>query len=346
MSKDMIVERIGFRDAVARQPESLEITRKAVAETLKSLDIGGFAGMTVGFAGIGASYQAALAGAAFLRANGVRSFAYCSTDLYESSDAGADAFVALSASGQSVEIADVMTVRASRPRIAICRGSDNPLAEITGRVIATHSGNDNGASSTGYTSMLLAIGLLGDRILGRDTADWAGLPGMITDMLASVAGPAKSAAELLANRAAIDLVGAGAAFATAGEAAILIREAVRVPAVGWDTLNYLHGPMEAMDGRTGLIAFGEGREVQIAQDIAGFGCPSVLITSRADVAPADRLLAIKVPGLGNEIADAILQIIASQVIVAEMQDAAGLTDTRFRYPQSGTKLKAWSAATL
>ena len=163
---------------------------------------------------------------------------------------------------------------------------------------------------------------------------------------ASVAGPARQAAELLADRVAIDLVGAGAAFATAGEAAILIREAVRVPAAGWDTLNYLHGPMEAMDGRTGLVVFGDGREVRIATDVAGFGCPCVLITSRDDVATTDRLLAIKVPALGNPIADAIVQIIASQVVVAEMQDAAGLTDTRFRYPQSGTKLKAWSETTL
>jgi fructoselysine-6-P-deglycase FrlB-like protein len=345
MSKDIIVERIGFRSAVARQPESLEVTRRAVSETLKNLDVSGFAGKTVGFAGIGASYQAALAGAAFLRAEGARSFAYCSTDLYEATDAGADAFVALSASGQSVEIAEVMKARAGLARIAICRGDDNPLAEITGRVIATLSGNDNGASSTGYTSMLLAIGLLGDCILGRATADWARLPGVIAEMLAAIAAPAKAAADLLANRTAIDLVGAGAAFATAGEAAILIREAVRVPAVGWDTLNYLHGPMEAMDARTGLIAFGDGREVQIARDVAGFGCPSVLITS-GEVSATDRLLAIKVPTFGNAIADAIVQIIASQSIVAEMQDAAGLTDTRFRYPQSGTKLKTWSATTL
>lgn len=346
MSKDPVVERIGFRNAVARQPESLETARLAATDALKTIDVSGFRGKTVGFAGIGASYQAALAGAALLRARGTRSFAYCSTDLYDAADAGADAFVALSASGQSVEIADVMQVRSGLPRIAICRGIDNPLAEITGAVIGYNSGADNGASSTGYTGMLLAIGLLGDRILGKTTADWAGLPQVIAALLASVAQPAKRAADLLAGRVSIDVVGAGAGFATAGEAAILIREAVRIPAVGWDTLNYLHGPMEAQDGNTGLIVLGNGREVQIAQDMAGFGCPSVLITNRDDVAGGDKLAVIKVPSIDNEIADAIIQIIASQLVVAEMQDDASLTDTRFRYPQSGTKLKAWSATTL
>ena len=346
MSTETIVERIGFRAAIARQPESLEVTRAVVEKRFASLDLDDFDKNTVGFAGIGASYQAALIGAAFLRAQGRRSFAYCSTELYMSKDAGADAFVALSASGQSIEIVDVMAARANLPRIAICRGADNPLARTTGRVIATHSGNDNGASSTGYTSMVLAIGLLCDRLLSRPSADWAQLPQTIASVLTDIAKPAKQAAERLAKRSAIDLVGAGAAQATAGEAAILLREAVRLPAVDWDTLNYLHGPMEAMDSRTGLIAFGEDREVQIAQDVAGFGCPTVLVTSRDDIAASDALTVITVPKTGNDVMDAIVHIVAAQMIVAEMQDAAGLTDTRFRYPQSGTKLKAWSEATL
>jgi hypothetical protein len=124
--------------------------------------------------------------------------------------------------------------------------------------------------------------------------------------------------------------------------AILIREAVRIPAVGRDKLNYLHGPMETPDGRTGLIAFGDDREVDIVRDVAGFGCPSVLVTKRDDIAAGDNLVVIPVPSLDNEIADAIVQIIAAQMVVADMQDDAGLTDTHFRYPQSGTKLKAWS----
>ena len=191
--------------------------------------------------------------------------------------------------------------------------------------------------------MLLAIGLLGDRIFGgTPTAHWAELPVEIARLFASAPPFARRAADLLAGRVSIDLVGAGAALATAGEAAILIREAVRIPAVGWDTLNYLHGPMAAQNGRTGLIALGNGREVDIVRDVAGFGCPSVLVTNRDDIAAGDNLAVIRVPSLDNEIADAIVQIIAAQMVVADMQDDAGLTDIRFRYPQSGTKLKAWS----
>ena len=343
MSMKMAMPRIGYRDAVARQPESLEEVLRSVTKALDALDLGGFRGKAIGFAGIGASYQAALAAAVFLRGRGTRASAYCSTDLYDAVDSAAEAFVALSASGQSREIAEVMQLRPKLPRIAICRGSDNPLAKVTDAVIATSSGADNGASSTGYTGMLLAIGLLADRILGgAPSADWARLPGAVAETLSATAGLAKQAAALLAGRSSNDLVGAGAGFATAGEAAMLIREAVRVPAAGWDTLNYLHGPMESQDAKTGLIAFGTGREVQIARDVAAFGCPSVLITSRTDVSPGDKLTVIAVPGFGNAIADAILEIAAAQLIVAEMQDAAGLTNITFRYRQTDTKLKPWS----
>ncbi|ESY78282.1 sugar isomerase [Mesorhizobium sp. LNHC220B00] len=337
-----MMKRIGYRPAVARQTESLEIGRRSVAEALESLDLAAFVGKTMGLAGIGASYQAALAGALYLRASGIRAFAYTPTDLYGRTDAAADAFIALSASGQSREISDVMREASGSPRLAICRGTDNPLADLTGAVLATDSGADNGASSTGYTGTLLALGMLIDRLAGK-SFDWATLPPAVAAVLSAAQQPAGGAAWLLQGRTAIDIVGAGIGFANAGEAAMLIREAVRVPASGWDTLNYLHGPMESQDAATGLIAIGDGREVKIAQDVAGFGCPSVLVTRRMDVVSADRLVVISIPALGNTIADAILEIVAIQLVVGEMQDAAGLTDIVFRYRQTDTKLKPWSA---
>jgi glucosamine--fructose-6-phosphate aminotransferase (isomerizing) len=343
MERTIRLERIGYKNAVARQPESLAEGLEVVRAALASVDLERFRKKTIGFAGIGASYQAAMVGAAYLRDLGIPSFAYCPTDLYTALDSAAEAFVALSASGQSKEISEVMALRPSLPRLAICRGAENPLAELTGAVIPTGSGSDNGASSTGYTGMLLAIGLLCDAIAGKNSIErWDKLPSAIVETLGSAAKEASDAATLLKSCSSIDLVGAGAAFATAGEGAMLIREAVRVPAAGWDTLNYLHGPMESQDSRTGVIAFGDGREVKIAEDMAGFGCPSVLITSRSDIAPRDGLVVITVPRLGNMVADAIIDIVGLQMIVGDMQDAAGLTNITFRYRQTDTKLKPWS----
>jgi fructoselysine-6-P-deglycase FrlB-like protein len=337
------MERIGYRNAVARQPESLSEGLLTIKTALAQLDLSSFKGKTVGFAGIGASYQAAMVGAVHLRRRGMASFPYCPTDLYDAVDSAAEAFVALSASGQSREISDVMTLRPDLPQVAICRGSENPLATLTGAVIASGSGPDNGASSTGYTGMLLAIGLLCDQLVGGPASlAWSNLPDAVSELLRSAKETAEPAAELLGKCTSIDLVGAGAGFATAGEGAMLIREAVRIPAAGWDTLNYLHGPMESQGAQAGVIVFGDGREVKIATDMAEYGCPSVLITSRHDVPSGANLRVVRVPSLNHDIGDAILQIVALQMIVGDMQDAAGLTNITFRYRQTDTKLKPWS----
>ena len=109
------MQRIGYRDAVARQPDCLSTGIKAVRETLKAFDPIPFASRSIGFAGIGASFQAAMIGATYARSLGLRSYAYCPTDLYDERADGAEAFVALSASGQSQEIADVMACDNSFP---------------------------------------------------------------------------------------------------------------------------------------------------------------------------------------------------------------------------------------
>ena len=60
------------------------------------------------------------------------------------------------------------------------------------------------------------------------------------------------------------------------------------------------------------------------------------------LAAASNFVVVKVPAQRNSIADAILQIVVAQLIVGGMQDAAGLTNTTFRYRQTDTKLKPWS----
>jgi glucosamine--fructose-6-phosphate aminotransferase (isomerizing) len=49
-----------------------------------------------------------------------------------------------------------------------------------------------------------------------------------------------------------------------------------------------------------------------------------------------------VPSLNNPVANAIIDIVALQMIAGDMQDTAGLTDITFRYRQTDTKLKPWS----
>jgi glucosamine--fructose-6-phosphate aminotransferase (isomerizing) len=206
-------------------------------------------------------------------------------------------------------------------------------------MIATASGVDSGPNTTSYLGSLLSAALLTDKVGRTSDARWTALPRALQALLDSVQPAADRAARLLAGRSAIDCVGAGCALGTAGYAALLIREAARVPAQDWDTLNFLHGPMEPNDKGTGVILIGDGREVKLAQDLPGFGIPTVLITGREDIADAANRVVIRVPPFSPGIGDAILQAVAAQLLVATLSEEAGLPVCEFRYRQTDTKLK-------
>ncbi len=333
------MERIGYRAAVARQPESLATCLSTLSELANDPRLASFRQGPLALVGIGASYQVALAGAQYLRQAGISAHALYPAELDTSAGDFYRGIMLMSASGESAEILDAATLSAGLPRLALCRAADNPLAQQADIMIATESGADNGASSTGYTGMLLAIALLAHALSGTGiSSELTTLPRTIAGLLHDNVEPSIQAARRLADCSAIDLVGGGLELATAGEGAILIREAVRLPAFAWEVRNYLHGPMESQDNRTGLIALGDGDEPRIAAEAAAFGCASILLTSQPPVPSGATHM--QLPAVANPIARAVATIVAIQMIVAEMQDAASLTDTRFRYPQSDTKRRA------
>jgi len=327
-----------YRASIMRQPEALETSRTAVITALKGIDLRPLTIGSVAVTGIGASLHAAIAAAAHLRTCGRRAYALCATDLLDAAIDASDVLVALSASGRSRETVEAVRLRPNVPSYSISKETDNPLAAVVQSVVPIQSGDDGNPSTTSYTATLQAIGLLADRLARvASPTEWGTLPTLVQRTLAAVAGTAQRAADSLAGKVAIDFVGAGAALGTAGEASLLVREAVRIPTASHDTLHFLHGPMEPLDVRTGLVVFGDGRECKLARDVAGFGCPSLLITHRTDIDAERNLTVITVPATGNGLADAILHILPVQLMVADLADAAGLTGVGFRYRQTDTK---------
>jgi glucosamine--fructose-6-phosphate aminotransferase (isomerizing) len=193
-------------------------------------------------------------------------------------------------------------------------------------------------SSTGYTGTLAACGVLVDRLCGEVTMDWETLPLALADVLNGAAPKMPRLREQFRDRRAIDCVGANSALGTAEEVSLLLREAVRLPTGVADTRHFLHGPMEAMDARTGVVLFGDGREIRLAQQVEEIGCPAVLVTASDGADDKGLLTVIRVPAKSNRIARGILDILPAQLLAAELSDAAGLTDVKFRYPQTDTKL--------
>jgi glucosamine--fructose-6-phosphate aminotransferase (isomerizing) len=330
-------DRVSYRSAILLQPQALATSREATAAELDSVDLAPLHKGSIALVGIGASLYAAVAGAAQLRSQARRAYAFAGTELYDASIDAADAYIAVSASGRSVEPARALALRPDAATYGIAQAKDTPLAKSVRTMIGTGSGVDSGPNTTSYVGSLQALGLIADRVGTSSGFDWARVPDAVEAVLASTTASVARAAELLAGRISLDIVGANVASGTAGYVALLIREAVRVSAQNWDTLNFLHGPMEPNDARTGVILFGDGREVQLAEDLAGFGIPAVLVTSET-VAEQSKLVVIQTPRLGHALAEAIVQAVPAQLLIGNLAEAAGLPECIFRYRQTDTKL--------
>lgn len=334
---------MSYRSTIARQPEALADTHATVRSQLDAADLSGLLQSVVGVTGIGASFAAAVVGAAELQAKGRRGVAIRACDLAAGHDL-ADTLVGLSAGGRSIETVMAFEKLPSARRIGISKDGSGPLAGVSDFHLTIQQGQDATPSSVGYTATLLGMGMLFERLLGASGDSFADLPAVVSDVLTRAAGKMDRIGSLFASRRAIDCVGAGAALGTADGASLLIREAARLPASAYDTRHYLHGPLEAMDATTGVLIIGDGREVELARQVERIGCPVVLVTTDASVQDGELLTVIQVPRCDNLIAQGIVDILAPQLIAAQLSDAAGLTDVKFRYRMQDTKVKAEAAA--
>jgi glutamine---fructose-6-phosphate transaminase (isomerizing) len=328
---------MSYRAMIAAQPESVARCLDRAQSEVARLDIGPFASGLIAVTGIGASYAAATVVAGELTRRGRRAVVIRAVDPARSGSI-ADSIIALSQGGESIEPVELLKAHPATPALAITSNPDSPLAIAAGQHIGIANGLDATPSSTGYTGTLAAAGILVDRISAAAATDWQKLPLAVVDVLASSAIKMPRLGTLFRDRRAIDCIGANASLGSAEEASLLIREAARIPTGVADTRHFLHGPMEAMDGRTGVVLFGDGHELGLASQVAQIGCPALLVTASGRVDDKELLTVIRVPTETNRIARGILDILPAQLLAAQLSDATGLTDAKFRYPQTNTKL--------
>jgi glucosamine--fructose-6-phosphate aminotransferase (isomerizing) len=328
---------MSYRSTIARQPEALADTYSAARDQLAGMDLKPLDRPVIGITGIGASFAAAVVGAGELQAKGRRAFAIRACDMAEGYDL-VDTLVGLSHRGRSVETVRAHEKLPSAKRLAITNDPTSPLARASDFHVTLNNGSDATPSSTGYTATLLAMGMAFQKMLGETDDVFAAIPDLSRHVLSAAALKMKRLGELFPQRRAIDCVGAGSSLGTADGASLLIREASRIPASAYDTRHYLHGPLESMDATTGVVIFGDGREIELAHQVEKIGCPVLLITTQAGISDGELLTVLTVPKQANQIAQGILNIFAAQLFAAELSDAAGLTDTKFRYRMSDTKV--------
>lgn len=334
--------RMDYLEGVSVQPARLASAHDRVLDRIETIPLTRLREGAVGLVGMGASLHAAVAAVRDFRLRDIRAYPMSATDLCD--DAAFDAatsYVAVSASGRSRETVDAMEKVRHGYRFGITRIEEaSPLSRAVDCLIPTFTGDDTGPCTVSYTGTLHVLGLMASAFggPGPSSEDWRRLPPLLEDVLETVTGEVSAAAGSFESVSSVDIVGRGTGYGSAGEAALLLREKARVPASWHDTLNYLHGPMEALRPGVGVIVIGEGREVRLARDIASYGFATILLTRSADVEPAPNLEVIALrTGFGG-VGDAILEIVPLQLLVARMAEARGSYHLDFRFRQDDTKL--------
>jgi glutamine---fructose-6-phosphate transaminase (isomerizing) len=177
--------------------------------------------------------------------------------LYDAPPRYADAVViGISQSGASPDIVTVVAEGTKQGALtaAITNVPSSPLAGAAQHVIDLGAGEERSVAATKtYTASLAAIAALaasGDAAL---TAEVQRLPGALAEQLALTAAAA-DAVRAGADWQRLTVVGRGAHYATAFEAALKIRELAGIVAEPYSPADLLHGPIAAVGPRQPLLA--------------------------------------------------------------------------------------------
>ena len=342
-------ERIDFEDAIASQPRWMSKTAQVVDETLSARGLPGWTVLgphrraSLAVVGMGASTHAGAVFVAALRAAGVRA-----VNLDASAAAGwpdrfhvADVALVISESGRSPE-----PIAAARrlgvPVTAVTNVLNSPLGQIADLVVPLGGFTDSGVYTIGYTTTLVALAALA-RAAGIDAVPApAGLADVAQTALADFAAPARALARRLVDCRFMDVVGRGTSLGSAQAVGLLMREAAHVPTTAFETVQYLHGPMEsaAPDGCT--LLFGDGRETGIATQLRASGMPAIQVLTTPDAsASGEDVYRLSKPAEGY--AGAVAEIIFAQLLAAELAKLRKIQVGAWRFPQPDTKLPVSTA---
>jgi glucosamine--fructose-6-phosphate aminotransferase (isomerizing) len=330
-----------FRRAVLAQPENLQAAAAAFSEARVQVDIAALCEGTLVFTGIGASAHALIPAVLALRAAGRRAFAVSAAELRSSGAARlGDAFVLVSQSGASAETVEALESIGGAPVVAISARGDSPLARAAAVWVPLGPLTDTPVATLSYTATLQALGMLCDALLGdeADESVWARLPTLAADVLQGSDPVAADIAPSFAGVTSLDAIGGGPGQASAGESALLAREALRLPATGMETREYLHGPLEAVEPGFGCVLFGREREHGLAAELQSFGANVALVTD-SGVAETPGVNVFELPAV-RALAAPILQILPIQLLVDHVAGLRDLPIGELRRHQHDTKVSS------
>ena len=327
-----------FREAIFSQADNLETVGSDARDALSRADLEPLRSGVLILTGMGASWHALAPAVRALRRAGRRAFSVAPPELAHgrAGDLG-DAFVVVSQSGASAETVAILEQLQGHFVVAVSAAGDSPLAEAADVWLPLGALPDTQVATLSYTATLHALGLLCDDLLPTGSgSDWGSLPELVLETLQQSDAEAEAVAARFREIRALDAVGGGASVASASETALLMREGVQIPAAGFETRQYLHGPLESAGPGLGCVLFGSGRELTLASSLLSYGASVVLVSDRpsaAAVCPS----AFVIPAVG-ELAAPILEILPIQLTAAYLAAARRVSIGTLRRIQPDTKV--------
>lgn len=345
-----MTDREPFSTAVWKQPETLAHAVRHITASVEAARIAPWrTGETVAVVAMGASTHSGHALVAALAERGVRCANLTASDLLDI-PAGfepGDHYVVVSESGRSPEPIEAARRLTHGRRIAVTNYPDAQIAEVADQVVGYGGIPDSPVYTAGYLATLVSYGAL-IRAAGLPPAiDERAVPEQVGAALERYRPVAIDAAGLFDGVDSVDLIGRGYSFTSAAQGALVFREALRLPTAPYETYQYLHGPMEAAGKGTGLVVFGDGRELDLVRGQAEAGV-KVLVVSAA---PAERLaelvhenvLVVSLPADETGLSRVITETIVIHLVTEAIAARRGITIEEFLYSQPDTKLAELAA---
>jgi fructoselysine-6-P-deglycase FrlB-like protein len=334
-------KQISYHDAIDEQGTLLKTAAKAINFAINEAALPGWSvNEKVSILAMGASTNSAYALVAALRQQGINAENLTASDFIgtPAETPIGNQLLLVSESGRSPEPIKAARNKDKCNRIAITNYPNAAIAEVADFTIGYGEIEDSRVYTSGYISTLLSyVAVLSAVGLEADISVDAGSQ-IAGDALQEHRSAAANLSHLFDGARATDFVGSGMSLASAMQGALGFREALRIPASGWDTYQYIHGPIESMGPESVSIVFASSRANQLATQLANAGTHVILVGGTAsDGENSSHLHPVPLTHQ-HAWARTIEETVVLQLLTDEIAQRQGIDVSEFLYSQSDTKL--------
>lgn len=238
--------------------------------------------------------------------------------------------IVISQSGESSDI--LVATRTALDRgihtLAITNTPSSSLAEISHYTLLTHAGEELAVTATkSYTAQLAILSMLTLEMANLEDRKPENIdelrkkllitPEFVSETIISNRDLMRELADTYSRVNYFFLLGSGPNYATALEGALKLKEACNVFAEGFAGREFLHGPIQLIDGRTPILFLVTEDEIEnftsLMRTIIKFGGPLISVSEKADVLSGVSTNVVSIPEGFPKVFSPILYVIPLQL---------------------------------